>query len=529
MSIRHWISQHAATTPNKTAIRFIQNSQSSNITYAALEQSIAHTTHYLKHSLRLEKGDRIAWYGMNHPDMLVLLFAAARCELILIPLNWRLALPEVRFIVKDCAPRALFFDYHFAAHVPQLLEAQTACKAIAIDQRASATYQQTTSDTPLSHTSVIMALNAEPPASHNKPDHSSGDNDASHTPLMIVYTSGTGGHPKGAVLDQKSFACNAKMSWHMHDMTKDDHILSFLPMFHVGGFNIQMLPALALGATTTLMEKFDPTDAIQVFNQGSISLSLAVPTMLQALLSHPQWQPEKLQTLRAMSTGSTDVPIALVQQLHSLNIPLLQVYGTTETSPLAIYQRPENAFSSEGSIGQCGLLCEIRLVDHEGHDVLDGENGEIWIKGDNILQCYWNNPDATQHTVIDGWFRSGDVARRDGKGFYWFADRLKHVIISGGENIYAAELERVIRDFPGLKELIIVGKPDPKWGEVAVVVAVRDPVDPRNDQQLSADVLNSFQGKLARYKHPKDVIFVQSLPRTALGKIQAEKVKALLN
>lgn len=314
----------------------------------------------------------------------------------------------------------------------------------------------------------------------------------------------------------------------MHDMTANDHILSFLPMFHVGGFNIQMLPALALGATTTLLEKFDPTDALQALNTGNITLTLSVPTILQALLAHPEWAPSKLKNLRAMSIGSTDVPLALIHSLHALNIPLLQVYGTTETSPLAIYQRCDNAFDSEGSIGRSGQLCQIRLVDTDGNDIPQGKDGEIWVKGDNVLQYYWNNPEGTQNSIVDGWFRSGDVARCDENGFYWFADRLKHVIISGGENIYAAELERVVRDFQGLQELVIVGKPDPKWGEVAVVVAVREPADTRTNDELSQQILESFQGKLARFKHPKAVIFVESLPRTALGKIQSDKVKALI-
>jgi fatty-acyl-CoA synthase len=507
VSIQHWISQHAANTPDKPAIHFLQDGQTRTLTYAALEQSIELTVQRFREQLKLVKGDRIAWYGMNNPEMLILLFAAARCGLILVPLNWRLALPEITFIVKDCAPRVVFFDKHFAGNIAQLVAATPDCQGISVEQEQEQEVYKKAADT---------AANTS-------------ESGTSSSPLMIVYTSGTGGHPKGAVLDQASFECNAQMSWHMHDMTADDHTLSFLPMFHVGGFNIQMLPALALGATTTLLEKFDPTDALRILNSGDITLTLCVPTILQALLAHPEWQPDKLQNLRAMSIGSTDVPLALIQSLHDLKIPLLQVYGTTETSPIAIYQRTDNAFGSEGSIGQSGQFCEIRLVDSEGNDVAQGQDGEIWVKGDNILQHYWNNPDATDSSIVNGWFRSGDIARRDENGFYWFADRLKHVIISGGENIYAAELERVIRDFPGLKELVIVGKPNPKWGEVAVVVAVRKQPDSRTDDELSQQILESFQGKLARFKHPKAVTFVESLPRTALGKVQADKVKALLH
>ena len=442
--------------------------------------------------------------------MLVLFFAAARLGLILVPLNWRLALPEIKFIVADCVPSAIFFDESFAENVPTILAGQNHCHQIHTGAEEA--------------TSIEPKKASTPPAHHNEQAELDNNGDS---PLMIVYTSGTTGHPKGAVLSHKSFACNARMSQHMHDMEASDHILSFLPMFHVGGFNIQMLPALSLGATVTLLEKFDPANVVEALNTRAITLTLCVPTILKALLDNAAWSPSK-GLLKSISIGSTDVPIGLIETINHYNIPLLQVYGTTETSPLAIYQRLDNAFNTVGSIGRGGSECKIKLVDETGQDVEIGNNGEIWVKGDNILSSYWNNEAATQSNIVDGWFRTGDVARCDDDGFYWFADRLKHVIISGGENIYAAELERVITDFHGLSEFVVVGMKDSKWGEVAVVVGVRNPAEPAKDEVLSEHILAAFDGQIARFKHPRKVIFVDALPRTALGKVQVDAVKAMI-
>jgi fatty-acyl-CoA synthase len=201
----------------------------------------------------------------------------------------------------------------------------------------------------------------------------------------------------------------------------------------------------------------------------------------------------------------------------------VQIYGATETSPTAIYQTADIAFGTAGSIGRAGCACEIRIVGPDGQDLPTGEVGEIWVRGDNILTRYWNNETASAASITDGWFHTGDMARVDEAGLYWFADRLKHVIISGGENIYPAELERVLSDFKGLTEFAIVGRDDPRWGQVPVVVAARV------SDTLTADaVLAHFTGRIASFKRPKDVVFVESLPRNALGKIVAADVRALL-
>jgi fatty-acyl-CoA synthase len=218
------------------------------------------------------------------------------------------------------------------------------------------------------------------------------------------------------------------------------------------------------------------------------------------------------------------VPIELIEAFQARGVPAIQIYGATETAPVAIAQTVEVARSELGSIGRPAPRCAVRLVDADGRELGEGAVGEIEVKGPNVTVGYWDNPAATEAAFRDGWFRTGDLALRDANGAYWFRDRIKNVIISGGENVYPAELERVLRDIDGVSESTVVGRPDTRWGEVPVAVVV-----PKPGSALDrAAVLAAFEGRLARYKHPKDVVFVAELPRNALGKVRVEQVKALV-
>ena len=500
LTIDSWISGHARFDPEKPAIRF----DGGTLNYAQFAAQIDRTAAVLTGTFGLRHGDRIAFYGMNSPEVFVLLFAAARLGLILVPLNWRLAVPELRFIASDCAPRLLFCDQRFERNGTAIAAKLDGCQVVSI----SAAHESLP-------TLDALRKSADPEGLPIQPVRTSD-------PLLIVYTSGTTGSPKGAVLTQDAMRCNAQMAQHAYDMTANDHILNVLPLFHVGGLAIQPLPGLSLGATVTLHEKFDPALVVRSLAEDGITLINTVPTVLKAMVEAPGWEDADLTSLRAVSIGSTDVPVELIEKIHARGIPLVQIYGATETGPIAIYQRIAAAFETVGSIGRTGLCCETRLVDAEGRDVPDGENGEIWIRGQNVLTRYWNNSEATEANIVEGWFRTGDVARRDDKGDFWFADRIKHVIISGGENIYAAELERVLRGQEAIREVSIVGRKDDKWGEVPVAVVVPDDAALTREQVLAA-----YDGRLARFKHPKDVVFVEALPRNAMGKVLVDEVRKL--
>jgi fatty-acyl-CoA synthase len=428
--------------------------------------------------LGIQRGDRIAFLGYNHPDMLALLFAASRLGAILVPLNWRLTVHEHKVILADCSPKALFFEGEFEQHASEL------------------------------PVGVQVRLGEELPGT--EPMLEGTDDDE----VLIVYTSGTTAAPKGAVLTQAALLWNGFNSIHAHDLRQDDHVLSPLPMFHVGGLNNQTLPALLAGAMVTLQKRFEPGQWLSDVATRKPTLSLLVPATMQAVIGHPAWENADLSSLRMLNTGSMVVPESLIRAFHARKVPVGQIYGATETAPLAAVLMAHDAYAKPGSAGKAALHCEVRIAD-----------GEVQVRGPNVMRRYWNNPEATAAAFAeDGWFRTGDLGRWDEDGFLWIDGRSKDLIISGGENIHPAELENVLADCPAIAESAVVGIEDPKWGESACAVIVRKP----GAQLDEAGVLALFKDRLARYKHPRRVVFADSLPRNAMGKVQKFELKNLV-
>jgi len=491
MNLADVIDRNAAFTPNKAALRFHGETWS----YGFFAERIASLARALRSELGVGRGDRVAVLAMNCPDYLALLYACARLGAILVPLNWRLAVPEQMFILSDAAVSALLLTEAFAAVTGPLSSALPDTPLVGLD------FVPTRG---ISLQDLLIAGRGG--SSEPQADWSS--------PLLIVYTAGTTGRPKGAVLTQNALICNAAMSQHMHAMTSADHVLTVLPLFHVGGLNIQTTPALQWGATVTLHERFTPGDTLRAIVEDRPTLTVLVPSTIQALLEHPDWGKADLSSLRAISTGSTLVPQGLVDAVTARNVPVLQVYGSTETSPIAVYTRLGGDLSRPLSTGLPGLLCEARIVDDAGQEVAPGTHGEVLVRGPNVLTEYWSNPTATSEALKEGWFHTGDIAFRDSDGYYTVHDRKKNMIVSGGENIYPAEIERVLLDHQAVAEAAVIGVPDPRWQEAPVAFVV-------SRSSVTADELRShLLNQLARFKVPRDIVFVDALPRNALGKVQ---------
>ncbi len=497
MDLCSLIDRNAAFSPDKTAIAF----EDERLSYAAFAARIARTATALKQELGVGRGDRVAILSLNRPDYLVLLYACARLGAMLVPLNWRLAVAEQLFILSDAGAKVLVLERAFEGVLPELATGTS-----------------------------VVGFDFTPPRGTTFEDllaHSDGSSRNPHTdlscPLLIVYTSGTTGRPKGAVLRQEALFWNGVMSQHMHNMTSDDHVLTVLPFFHVGGLNIQTTPALQLGATVTIHARFAPDTALAAIEHQRPTLTVMVPAIIQAVSEHPTWAKADLSSLKAVATGSTIVPPHLIERFVARGVPVLQVYGSTETCPIAVYTRLGGDLSRTGSTGLAGLCCEAKVVDQSGNEVPPSTPGEIAVRGPNVFFEYWGNEAATRDALHDGWYRTGDIGLCDADGYFWVRDRKKNMIISGGENVYPAEVERVLLEHPDVSECAVIGRPDPRWDEVPIAYVI-----PRSGCRLETDELRGhLQAQLARYKVPRDIVFVADLPRTALGKVQHFLLKQL--
>jgi len=493
MNLADIIERNAAFTPDKAALRH----EGRTVSYAAFAERIARTARGLEAEFGVGRGDRVAILATNHPDYLVLLYACARLGAMLLPLNWRLAAPEQVFILADASAKLLVVEQCFCGVVPILTQSMPGLRVLVL---GGAEGTQTSLD------DLTAAFDGE--SRVRRVDEKS--------PLLLVYTSGTTGRPKGAVLRQEALLWNGMMSHHMHDMTAADHVLTVLPMFHVGGLNIQTTPALHIGATVTLHSRFSPDATLAALARDRPTLTVLVPATIQALIAHPAWTTTEMTSLRALTTGSTQVPVPLIEAVEARGVPVLQVYGATETCPIAVYTRLGGDLSRKTSTGLPGLYCDARIVDEQGREVPPGVAGEVLVRGPNVFCEYWGNAAATAESLREGWYHTGDIGTRDADGYFYIHDRKKNVIISGGENIYPAEIERVLAAHPDVAEAAVVGRPDPKWQEVPVAYVVR-----RAGSACDADALiRHLAGELARFKVPRDIVFVETLPRNALGKVQ---------
>ena len=511
MSLSRIIERHAQFQPERTALRF----EGRSMTYSALWQRIEQASAGLAQRAGVARGDHVAYLGYNHPEMLVLFLALARLGAVFVPLNFRLAVPELRAILAHSAAGRLVAGAGFADTVHALLASGSQYPVLFMDAASADPGNVGAGDADASW-EAVTAAGAEPVASVG------GGAD----PVMIVYTSGTTGLPKGAIHTHEAVIWNAINAIDYQGFTRDDHVLSALPMFHVGGLCIQTMPALHAGAAVTIHARFDPAAWLREVGQSRPSVSLLVPATLKAVIEHPEWMSTDIGSLRMLNTGSSTVPESLMKAFIDRGVAVTQVYGSTETGPVSIYLKPEDALRKLGSTGKVGLHVDVRLVDALGNEVAGGEVGEILVRSPALMQGYWADPDNP--SFRDGWFHSGDLARVDDEGYYHVVGRSKDMIISGGENIYPAELENILAACAVIAEATVVGMPDPRWGEVAVAVVVPCAAAPGLPALDEAMVLALFRDRIARYKHPRRVVLVDQLPRNALGKVQKDEVRRLL-
>ena len=415
-------------------------------------------------------GDSIGWLGLNSPRPLALLRACQQIGARFVPLNWRLAAPELAAIARDAGLQQLLHDD-------------------AMRPLAEALHAQ-------------LALPLPPAAGHQEGD------------VLLVYTSGTTGAPKGVIHTATGMRANAAAAIETQHFDAATRVLAVLPLFHVGGLAIQVLPVLQAGGQLRLHERFDPGAWLAEVAGWRPTTSLLVPAIMRALIEHPDWERTDLSSLAFVNSGSQIVPTAPIEAFHARGVPVAQVWGSTETGPVSLVLRPAEAMRHVGSAGRPAPGVQVRLVGTDGAEVGAGEVGEIFVRGANLMRGYHRAADP--EAFADGWFRSGDLARADAEGYVTVVGRVREMIVSGGENIHPAEIENLLAGHPGVAEAAVVGVPDARWGEVPVLVVVAQ----RGATVDAASLQALFDARLARFKHPRRLVIVDDLPKTALGKVQ---------
>jgi fatty-acyl-CoA synthase len=465
-------------------------------TYAELDDR----TRYLAAALRnigVERGDRVAFLGPNDPTLLETLFAATALGGVFVPLNWRLTVPELTYIAADCGATVL-------VHAPAMADAATAIAAASTALRHLVELGPPFED--------MATGGALPGGAAPAPiDAAVGLDD----PAVIIYTSGTTGRPKGATLSHGNITWNCVNVLVDTDLASDEVALVCAPLFHVAALNMVSLPVLMKGGTVVLTGGFDPDVALELIARQRVTVMFGVPAMFNAMAQVQAFASADLSSLRRLLCGGAPVPLSTIRTYLDRGIPFLQGYGMTETSPGALFLGAERAADKAGSAGVASFFTDVRVVRPDGGEVEPGEKGEVVVAGPNVMRGYWNRPEATAEVMDGDWFRSGDVAVVDGDGYVTIVDRMKDVIISGGENVYPAEVEDVIYGHPDVAECAVIGVPHERWGEVGRAIVVRRAGTALDEEAL----LEHLDGRLARFKLPRSVVFTEALPRSGAGKV----------
>ena len=490
-----WPARRARMTPRRLAV--VHDGRS--MTYAELDDRVNRLAHALR-GLGVRPGDRVAYLGANHPAFLETMFATAGLGAVFVPFNTRLAAPEIAYMLDDSGTSVLVWAPELSETVAAVGDRPTLRHRIGVGDPGDSGYQ------------ALMAR-GEP-----TPIDSPVDLDDL---CMIMYTSGTTGSPKGAMLTHGNLTWNCYNLLVDLDLASDEVALISAPMFHTAALNQTALPVFLKGGTNVLVSKFDPENTFHLIKEHGITLVFGVPAMFRQISLSPRWAVADLSTIRILHCGGAPVPETMIRTYQERGLTFVQGYGMTEASPGTLFLRPEESVRKAGSAGTPCFFTDVRVVGPDLVDTAPGEIGEVIVQGPNVMAGYWHRPDDTDTATAGGWLHSGDAAVVDDEGFVFIVDRIKDMIISGGENIYPAEVEKVIYEHPAVKECAVVGVPDERWGEVGrAVVVLRDdaPAEPE-------EILGFLDGRVARYKIPKSVVLVDGLPRNAAGKLLRNEIR----
>ena len=498
------LSKRAHLTPERIAI--VELETGARFTYAALNERANRLANFMRDELGVQPGDRVSILAKNSIVYIDLFYGLPKIGAIFAPFNWRLTARELAYMVNDLEPKVLIVESEFASVVDEMraeIDVEHFVSLRGAELPGAKEYELGLEQAQI-HEPIRPALDLE-------------------SPYCILYTSGTTGNPKGAILPHRQIlfnAINTVVSW---GLTEKDISPVYTPLFHAGGLFAFLTSILYVGGRIILARDFDPADSMRWIMEERCTVILGVPTLFQMWMDSEYFDEADFSHVHFFISGGAPCPPPLMNEWRTKKgIIFRQGYGLTEVGPNCFSMTDEDSVPKTGSVGKPIFHSQMRIANPEtGADVEVGEAGELLIAGPHVCSGYWRNPEATAKTIVDGWFHTGDMAHMDADGFFYIDGRYKDMIKSGGENIYAAEVESVVRDHPAVKDAALIGKPDIKWGEVGLMITVLEDGAAVSDEELK----EFCYGKLARFKVPKEFVFAVELPYSAYGKVEKIKLK----
>ncbi|MGD9486576.1 MAG: long-chain fatty acid--CoA ligase [Calditrichaceae bacterium] len=493
-----WLKKWALYTPKRMALR--EHDRDLQWTYFEFNNRVNALAQYLIDDLKIKKGDRIAVYSKNRAEYVFMFYACVKTGAILVPLNFRLTPVELDVLISDAEPKVFIYESEFKDQVSLL----KSLEPIKIKSEMNTITPFLTEN---------MALD------HVNPERPITEDDL----VMILYTAGTTGLPKGAMINHRMLFWNSINTSLRLDLNSLDHTQSFAPFFHTGGWNVLLTPFIHHGASHTLLSGFDADEILTLMEKEKSTILFGVPTMLRMMSDSPLFDKVDLSGVRYAIVGGAPMPIPLINRWHAKGIFIRQGYGLTEVGPNCFSLHQDDAIRKKGSIGFPNFYINAKIMDENGNEQGINEPGELWLKSPVVTPGYWRKEKETREAITDGWFHTGDIVRKDDEGYFYVVDRKKNMFISGGENVYPAEVEKYLYTISGIKEVAVIGVHDEKWGEVGKAFVVLETKAKLTEQEI----LNNCKGKLAKYKIPKYVRQIDALPKNEAGKIDRKALRKL--
>lgn len=491
-----WLKKWSLYSPSHTALKDAETGR--EVSYLEFYRGSVRLAAWLRDTHQVGAGDRVAVLAGNELEYFFLFFALQRLNAILVPINYRLTSREVEFILSDCQPKLILCQKQFRSVVGSI--------------------EMKTEDFEELRRKLDGAASA-PADAQEIPIQATPD-----TVCMILYTSGTTGHPKGALIHHGMLYWNSINTGLRLNLTQNERVLAFLPLFHTGGWNVLNTPCFHRGATVILMKKFDADQILQLADSESLTILFGVPTMMDMLARSPYFFGAQLKSVRYAIVGGEPMSLELIRTWQEKGIPIRQGYGLTEFGPNVFSLNEDDSVRKIGSIGFPNFYIEAQIIDDTGKVVPPGDDtvGELALKGPTATLGYYGRPDATQETIRDGWLYTGDLVRRDAEGYFYVVGRKKDMFISGAENVYPAEIEQVLTSHPQVHEAAVIGVPDARWGEVGKAFVTLE----KGAAVSETELLSYCQQNLARYKVPKYFEFLATLPKGDSGKVLKKALRA---